>query len=59
MEHSITFVTLFNNPCTSEVNGSSGSTPTGVADLTEKRVSATLAATFAERAFDSHEGVEN
>jgi hypothetical protein len=52
-------VTLVSNPCTSDANGSSGSSPTGVAGLTEKRVPAVRAASVAERKFDSHERVEN
>jgi hypothetical protein len=47
--HSITFVALFSSPWTSEVNGSSGRSAIGVADLTEKSEPATLATAFADR----------
>ncbi len=52
--HSITLVALFSNACTSEANGSSGSSAADFVDLTEKRVPAILAASLAERELDSH-----
>lgn len=53
--HSITFVALFSNTWTSDASGSSGRSATGFADLTEKRVPATLAASLADRELDSHD----
>jgi hypothetical protein len=46
--HSITLAALFSNACTSEANGSSGSSAIGFAALTEKRLPATLAACLAD-----------
>jgi hypothetical protein len=51
----MTLVALFSSAWTSEANGSSGSSATGVVDLTEKRVPATLAASLADCELDSHD----
>ncbi len=55
--HSITLVALFRSAWTSESNGSWGSSATGFADLTEKRVPATLATALADCELESHDTV--
>jgi hypothetical protein len=55
--HSITLVTLFSSPWTSETSGSSGRSATGFAIWVEKRVPATLA--LADRGLDIHFSIQN
>ena len=55
MAHSITLVALFSSTWTSEVSDSSGRRAASFADLTEKRVPATLADSLADCELDSHD----
>ena len=53
--HSITPAALFSSACTFEVSGSSGRIALDFAELTEKRVPATLADFLADCELDSHD----